>query len=68
MYVQELWRYPVKSMRGEQLAEATMDSTGIKGDRNIIVVSEALSRIITAPNATPVFSACKPPFLRMVRP
>lgn len=48
MYVQELWRYPVKSMRGERVPEATMDRTGLKGDRNIIVVSEALDRIITA--------------------
>ena len=48
MYVQELWRYPVKSMRGERVLEAALDRTGIKGDRNIIVVSEALDRIITA--------------------
>ena len=48
MYVQELWRYPVKSMRGERILEATLDGTGIKGDRNIVVVSEARDRIITA--------------------
>jgi uncharacterized protein YcbX len=48
MYVQELWRYPVKSMRGERVLEATMDQTGIKGDRNIVVVSEVSNRIITA--------------------
>jgi uncharacterized protein YcbX len=48
MYVQELWRYPVKSMRGERVLEATMDQTGIKGDRSIVVVSEVRDRIITA--------------------
>ncbi len=48
MFVQELWRYPVKSMRGERIREATLDRTGIKGDRNIVVVSEARDRVITA--------------------
>ncbi len=48
MHVQELWRYPVKSMRGERLDEAALDQTGIKGDRNIVVVSEARDQMITA--------------------
>jgi uncharacterized protein YcbX len=48
MYVQELWRYPVKSMRGERLVEATLQTSGIHGDRNIVVVSSAGDRVITA--------------------
>jgi uncharacterized protein YcbX len=48
MYIRELWRYPVKSMRGERLTEATLHKTGISGDRNIVVVSEEGGRIITA--------------------
>lgn len=48
MFVQELWRYPVKSMRGERIVEAALNVTGIKGDRTIIVMSEARDRIITA--------------------
>jgi uncharacterized protein YcbX len=47
MYVQELWRYPVKSMRGERLAEAKLQKSGIQGDRNIVVVSQA-GRVVTA--------------------
>lgn len=31
--VQALWRYPVKSLRGESLAEAEVDERGIVGDR-----------------------------------
>ena len=31
--VDSLWRYPVKSMRGEQLAEAFVGFAGIYGDR-----------------------------------
>lgn len=48
MHVQELWRYPVKSMRGERIATADLDTTGIRGDRNIVVVSPAGDRIITS--------------------
>ena len=31
--VQSLWRYPVKSLRGEQLSEAEITDHGVKGDR-----------------------------------
>jgi len=31
--VHELWRYPVKSLQGECLAEAAIDALGIAGDR-----------------------------------
>jgi uncharacterized protein YcbX len=48
MYVKALWRYPVKSMRGERLAEATLQKSGMKGDRNIVVVSRSRNNIITA--------------------
>jgi uncharacterized protein YcbX len=33
MRVLELWRYPVKSLQGERLAEAAVDELGIAGDR-----------------------------------
>jgi uncharacterized protein YcbX len=33
MRVLELWRYPVKSLQGERLAEAAIDVLGIVGDR-----------------------------------
>ncbi|MBK8003111.1 MAG: MOSC N-terminal beta barrel domain-containing protein [Gemmatimonadetes bacterium] len=33
MHVAQLWRYPVKSMAGEQLQEATLTPLGIAGDR-----------------------------------
>jgi uncharacterized protein YcbX len=48
MHVQELWRYPVKSMRGERLTEATLQKSGVQGDRNIVVVSRSRSNIVTA--------------------
>ena len=49
--VRELWRYPVKSMRGEPLAAATFDAAGMVGDRRFAVVSSA------APAGKPLMSS-----------
>ncbi len=38
----------MKSMRGERQRRVTLKKTGIEGDRNIVVVSQAGDRIITA--------------------
>lgn len=48
MHVAELWRYPVKSLRGEMLQTAEVLETGIRGDREIVVVSAARRRVITS--------------------
>jgi uncharacterized protein YcbX len=48
MQVKELWRYPVKSMRGERVAEADVLATGMAGDREIVVGSPRTGRLITA--------------------
>jgi len=47
MFVQELWRYPVKSMGGESLATADVAERGIAGDR-IIQVRNDSGRIFTS--------------------
>ena len=39
--VQSLWRYPVKSMRGEELEEAFVGFGGIRGDRRFAFRSSA---------------------------
>ena len=46
MYLKELWRYPVKSLRGEELASASVGESGIDGDRRVYVT--ARGRVITA--------------------
>jgi uncharacterized protein len=46
MYVQQLWRYPVKSLRGERLDTAEVRRDGIRGDRIIHV--ENAHGLITA--------------------
>ena len=43
--VQELWRYPVKSMVGEQLAQTTIASNGVPGDRGWALRDEAAGEI-----------------------
>ena len=47
MYVAEIWRYPVKSMAGEQLQTARLTEAGIDGDR-VIQVRNAHGRTITS--------------------
>lgn len=47
MTVQELWRYPVKSMAGEMLQTAELTETGIVGDR-IVQVRNGAGRILSA--------------------
>jgi len=37
VYVQQLWRYPVKSMAGEALERAELREDGIAGDRLVVV-------------------------------
>ena len=47
MYVKEIWRYPVKSMAGEALAQANVSPLGIEGDRVVLVVNPP-GRVVTA--------------------
>ena len=49
--VSALWRYPVKSMQGEQLTEAQIGSTGIVGDRMWAVVDTATGLGLTGRRA-----------------
>src|ERR1700747_1952842 len=47
MWVQEIWRYPVKSMAGELLDAAELTEDGVEGDR-IVQVRNRSGRILTA--------------------
>lgn len=46
MYVKEIWRYPVKSLKGEEVASTRIDETGIEGDRLVYVAGGG--RVITS--------------------
>ena len=47
MKLAQIWRYPVKSMRGELLHHANIGSLGIDGDR-VVHVEDARGHVITA--------------------
>ena len=47
MWIEEIWRYPVKSMAGESLENAHLTEAGVAGDR-VIQVRNAAGRIMTA--------------------
>jgi MOSC domain-containing protein len=45
--IQELWRYPVKSMAGECLERAELGPDGVAGDR-LLQVRDARDRVVTS--------------------
>lgn len=48
--VATLWRYPVKSMQGEELNAADITATGLLGDRRFAVVDPATGKVAGAKN------------------
>jgi hypothetical protein len=48
--VVSMWRYPVKSMMGEQLAEACFTERGMLGDRNYALVDKESGKVVSAKN------------------
>jgi len=50
MRVIGLWRYPVKSMRGEPQASADFNQRGVEGDRRFGVLDLSSGTIVTAKN------------------
>ena len=48
MHVSEIWRYPVKSLKGERLKETEITKLGIPGDRQIAVIRAINGRFLTS--------------------
>ena len=48
MLVAEIWRYPVKSLQGEQLGTATIGPAGLDGDREWGLLDPATGYVLTA--------------------
>jgi len=48
MWVAEIWRYPVKSLAGEQLDAAEFHTDGIVGDRRVLVYNEQTRNLVTS--------------------
>ena len=51
--ITQLWRYPVKSMRGEECVDAALNPEGLAGDRRYAIVSDA------APPGAPLLSGAE---------
>jgi uncharacterized protein YcbX len=60
--VDSLWRYPIKSMRGEELTEAFVGFSGVYGDRLFAFKSSA------SPRGFPFLTAREQPKLLQYRP
>ena len=48
MHVAEIWRYPVKSLKGERLIEAEITKLGIPNDRQVAVIRTINGRFLTS--------------------
>ena len=48
--VASLWRYPVKSMQGEELNSVDITDRGVLGDRALALVEQAGGKIVSAKN------------------
>jgi hypothetical protein len=46
--IEELWRYPVKSMLGERVARATVDERGVPGDRRLALIDRESGKVASA--------------------
>jgi len=57
LVVDELWRYPVKSMGGERLAEVAVDALGMEGDRRWGIVDAETGRVLTGRRAPALLMA-----------
>ncbi|MEP6569303.1 MAG: MOSC N-terminal beta barrel domain-containing protein [Acidobacteriota bacterium] len=60
--IQQIWRYPVKSMAGEKLSDCTVGTLGLPGDRGWAVRDEEKSEIKTG-TRIPLLMQCASRYL-----
>ena len=67
--VAELWRFPVKSMQGEQLREVTVTERGVLGDRSYALIDTATGKVASAKSVKlfPDLLACRAAFVEPPR-
>ena len=63
--VAELWRFPVKSMKGEQLQEVTVTEQGVLGDRAYALIDAETGKVVSAKSVKlfPNILACQAAFV-----
>jgi uncharacterized protein YcbX len=57
MHVSQLWRYPVKSLAGEQVSTLSLAADGVEGDRAWGILDRADGRILTGRREPPLLFA-----------
>ena len=68
--IQALWRFPVKSMLGEQLEAADLSERGIVGDRAYAIRDSETGKVASAkhPKLWPNLLACRAAFVEQPQP
>ena len=68
--IRALWRFPVKSMLGEEIDAAELTEGGIVGDRAYAVVDRETGKVASAkhPKLWPNLLACRAAFVDVTRP
>ncbi len=68
--VAALWRFPVKSMRGERLEEAEFTDHGLLGDRVYALIDVETGKVVSAKSARlfPGLFACRAAFVESPQP
>jgi uncharacterized protein YcbX len=68
--VQQLWRYPVKSMAGEALTQTALAAEGVLGDRAFALLDVQTGRVVSAKNVRqfPDLLRCRAAFVAPVVP
>jgi uncharacterized protein YcbX len=68
--IEALWRFPVKSMLGEEVAEADLREGGIIGDRAYAIRDRETGKVASAkhPKVWPNLFACRAAFIETPRP
>src|SRR2546425_10395784 len=68
--VKALWRFPVKSMLGEELQEVDLSEAGVLGDRAYAIRDRETGKVASAkhPKLWPDLLACRAVFVEPPRP
>ncbi len=63
--ISSLWRFPVKSMAGEELSEAALTSRGVVGDRAYALIDVESGKVVSAKSVRrfPGILSCRAAFL-----
>src|SRR5439155_16269141 len=68
--VAELWRFPVKSMKGEQIKDVQITATGLIGDRGYALIEADTGKFVSAKSVKlfPDLLGCRSAFVEPPQP